>query len=44
MLLTTRGTDMVSKLLKMQMLEDDDDEEDLAYSATTASDTQVCRT
>lgn len=30
MLLTTRGTDLVSKLLKMQQLEDDDE---LAYSA-----------
>lgn len=28
-LLTTRGTDLVSKLLKMQQLEDDDE---LAYS------------
>ena len=27
-LLTTRGTDMVTKLLKMQLLEDDDDDED----------------
>lgn len=29
MLLTTRGTDLVSKLLKMQQLEDDDE---LAYT------------
>lgn len=31
-LLTTRGSDMVAKLLKMQLLEDDDDDE-LAYQA-----------
>lgn len=34
MLLTTRGTDLVSKLLKMQQLEDDDE---LAYSDDTSS-------
>ena len=38
-LLTTRGTDMVTKLLKMQLLEDDDDDEDdSAYSASAQRD------
>jgi dynein heavy chain 1 len=38
-LLTTRGTDIVTKLLKMQLLEDDDDEEDdSAYSASAQRD------
>lgn len=32
MLLTTQGSDLVSKLLKMQQLED---EEELAYSTAT---------
>ena len=36
-LLTTRGTDMVTKLLKMQLLEDDDDDEDEDDSAYSAS-------
>lgn len=33
-LLTTRGTDLISKLLKMQQLEDDDE---LAYSMDDSS-------
>jgi dynein heavy chain 1 len=38
-LLTTRGTDMVTKLLKMQLLEDDDDDEDdSAYLASAQRD------
>ena len=38
-LLTTRGTDMVTKLLKMQLLEDDDDDDDeSAYSASQKKD------
>lgn len=37
-LLTTRGTDLISKLLKMQQLEDDDE---LAYSVDDSSSTDV---
>ena len=38
-LLTTRGTDMVTKLLKMQLLEDDDDDhdEETAFTASQKS-------
>lgn len=37
-LLTTRGTDMVTKLLKMQLLEDDDDDEDESAYSTSQRD------
>ncbi|XP_044746185.1 dynein heavy chain, cytoplasmic isoform X2 [Coccinella septempunctata] len=39
-LLTTRGTDLISKLLKMQQLEDDDE---LAYSVDDSSSTDVAQ-
>lgn len=38
-LLTTQGSDLVSKLLKMQQLED---EEELAYNAASQDDSQYC--
>lgn len=39
-LLTTRGTNLISKMLKMQQLEDDDE---LAYSSEETLDAQVIR-
>lgn len=40
MLLTTRGTDLIGKLLKMQQLEDDDE---LAYSVDDNSPTDAAQ-